>query len=364
MKDTYTSSGVNYQVLDTVKKLAQTEGTKTAKNIPGNFKEVPGIRGESAYVIESSKCYYATVIEGLGTKNLIADEYAASSGKTYYASIAQDTVAMIVNDLITVGARPLVISAYWATGNSGFWHNTKRAKDLINGWKRSCDLCLCSWGGGETPTLTGIVSDDSIELAGSCFGIVEPKNLLLTENKILPGDTIVFLNSNGVHANGLTLVRKLAKNLKKGYQEILSNGKTFGEELLKPTYLYSQYIQELFTQKLEIHYLVNITGHGLRKLMRPRKELTYRISKLPKPSPLFQFIQKKAAASDRDMYATFNMGVGFAMYLPQKSAKKAIAQAAKFGFTAWIGGTIEKGEKKVILEERNIEYGTKDLNIR
>ncbi|MBI5452507.1 phosphoribosylformylglycinamidine cyclo-ligase, partial [Candidatus Gottesmanbacteria bacterium] len=141
MSLSYKKSGVNYDLLDPVKRLAQVAGLKTANNILGlDFREISTSRGETAYVLEAAECYHAFVQEGLGTKNLVADEMRKITGKTYYETIAQDTVAMIINDLITVGARPLSILAYWAVGNSGWFADKKRNNDLVNGWKKACDL--------------------------------------------------------------------------------------------------------------------------------------------------------------------------------------------------------------------------------
>src|SRR6185295_1339192 len=139
------------------------------------FSEVESSRGESAYVVDVGPFYLASIVECLGSKALVADEMAALTGGSFYAGIAQDTIAMAVNDLITVGATPLVVQAYWAAGGSDWFADADRGRALIEGWKRACEVCNVSWGGGETPALGGIVEAGRIDLAAACTGIVSPK---------------------------------------------------------------------------------------------------------------------------------------------------------------------------------------------
>ena len=168
---TYKQSGVNYETIDYLKRIAQQAGGKTVNNLPENYKEVTTSRGESAHVVDNGEYYFASVIEGLGTKSLVADEMYRLTGKTYYDSLAYDTVAMIVNDLITVGAKPLTLMAYWAAGSSDWFRDKKRADDLVSGWTKASQDSGAVWGGGETPVLSGIINEEVIDLAGACFGI-------------------------------------------------------------------------------------------------------------------------------------------------------------------------------------------------
>ena len=363
-KISYQSAGVNYTSLDAVKRFAQSEGLKTKTHLPPSFKEVSASRGESAYVLETSDSYLAFVQEGLGTKNLVADEMRKITSKTYYEAIAQDTVAMIINDLITVGARPISLMAYWAVGESIWFEDKKRSEDLVRGWKKACERAGVVWGGGETPALKNIVMPETIDLAGSAFGIIKPKNRLVTGGQLGHGDVIILLESSGIHANGLTLVRTISDQLSKSYATKLSNGNTFGEEILKPTSIYSTLVNEILDSHIPIHYMANITGHGWRKLMRAEQSFRYVIDNVPPISPLFQFIQQQAGLPDFEMYATFNMGAGFALYVHPKDAQKVISLAKKQNIKAWIGGSVEKGEKQVIIKPLGITYTSKDLNIR
>lgn len=367
MKDkylSYTKAGINYDLIDFLKREAQKEGKKTANNFTLDFEEEKLSRGESAYVFHKGNLYFAFVIEGLGTKNLVADEMYKMLGKTFYDNLAKDTVAMIVNDIIVVGAKPLVIQAYWAAGNSDWFKDKKRIKDLIVGWRKACDLSGAVWGGGETPILKGVINEEALDLAGACFGIIEPKNRLTLGEKLHAGDTIILLESNGIHANGLSLARKIAERLPEKYLTRISDGRSYGEALLDPTIIYSKLIQELFENRIDIHYMVNITGHGWRKLMRAKKSFTYRIKDIPPVPPVLEFMVKKGPLKEKEAYGTLNMGAGFAVFVPKNDVKKVLIIAKQNNIKVYPYGLVEDGGKQVIIEPKNLIYEGESLKIR
>ena len=163
---TYATTGVNYEAMDPLKRMAQLKARETAKNLEtAGYREIEASRGESAYVWEEPTKYGAFVIEGLGTKNKVADAMRKITGRTYHDQIAQDDVAMIVNDLITVGARPLVVDAYFAAGSDTWFNDTQRMEDLTDGFRDACNLAGAVWGGGESPTLKGIILEEEFTLA-------------------------------------------------------------------------------------------------------------------------------------------------------------------------------------------------------
>lgn len=364
-KITYQSSGVNYENLDRIKKLAQSKAQSTSNNLASSgFKAVEESRGETAFVWDEGGSLRALVIESLGTKSTIAKEVLEKTGKSYFAEIAQDTVAMIINDLIVVGAKPLVVNAYFGLGNSDWLLENNKGQELINGFAEACNLSGTVWGGGETPSLTGIVQENAIDLAGSAVGIINPKNRLTLGDKIQSGDAIIFIESNGIHANGISLVRKIADSLPERYEIKLPAGLTLGESVLRPTHIYARVVEALFKEGLSIHYLSNITGHGFRKIMRAKNEFTYEINQLPEVDELFKFIQEKSAMSDEDMYGTFNMGAGFAVILPETESDRACEIISDSGFKAIIAGKVKSGEKQVIIKPLNIIFKSESLNIR
>ncbi len=364
-KQTYAQSGVDYSAMDPIKVLAQKSAQATASNLKAfEAQEVRASRGESAYVWEEPDAYRALVIEGLGTKNLVADAVRKITGKTYYDSIAQDTIAMIVNDLIVVGALPQVVNAYFAIGDSNWMLDEERAQDLINGWAAACMKIGATWGGGETPTLKGVIEPSTIDLGGSAVGVINPKERLVLGDKLVPGDVIVLIESSGIHANGITFVRSMAEKTPGIYETKLPNGRLFGEAILTPTHLYVELVRDILESDVDIHYMVNITGHGWRKLMRATKELKYVIDKIPEPQAEFMFMQKQAGVDNDEMYGNFNMGAGFAIYVPQYDAQKVVELAAANNFKAIVAGKVEAGSKQVIIKPKNITFAGDTLEVR
>ncbi|WP_343622514.1 AIR synthase related protein [Roseateles puraquae] len=362
---TYDQAGVNYDLIDPLKVTAQRAAAATASHLAGHgFSEVKASRGESAYVVDVGPFYVASIVECLGTKTLVADEMAKLTGKSYFAGIAQDTIAMAVNDLITVGATPLVVQAYWAAGGSDWFGDAQRAQALVAGWKAACDTCQVAWGGGETPALAGIVEDGRIDLAASCTGLINPKERLSVGDKLGPGDAIVLLASSGIHANGLSLARKLAERLPQGYLTEIEPGLTYGEALLAPTALYSPVTEALWKAGIAPHYCANITGHGWRKLLRHPSALTYRIHTVPPKTAVLDFIQKQAGQDDREAYSTLNMGAGFAIFVKASDAERTAQVARDCGIAAWVAGTVEAGEKQLLIEPLGIRFSENDLHLR
>lgn len=362
---TYAASGVDYSSVDPIKVQAQASAADTAPNLSKfDAQELTASRGESAYVWQEGEVYRSLVIEGLGTKNLVADAVRGFTGKSHYDTIAQDTIAMIVNDLIVVGAMPQVINAYFAIGDPDWMQDAARASDLIRGWGAACQLVGATWGGGETPMLKDIIAPDTIDIAGSATGVVGLKENLVLGDKLSAGDAVVLIESSGIHANGVTFVRSLAEKDPAIYQAKLTDGRSFGEAILTPTHLYVELVRSLQAAKLDIHYMVNVTGHGWRKLMRAVKPFTYQISHVPEPPAEFTFMQEQSGADDKEMYGNFNMGAGFAIYLPKDQAQEVVDIAAKQNLKAWIAGEVQAGPKQVVIEPKNITFAGDSLEVR
>lgn len=370
------ATGVDYTAMDEAKRYAQTAAAETAASLANhNLFEVGLSRGESAYIVDYEDYYQASTIEGLGTKNLVADlmvksELAhqvsdESKAREYYRNIGIDTVATIVNDLITVGATPEMVMAHWAVGGPEWFENKPRWQGLVDGWKDGCDQADAVWGPGETAQLSGIIFPDTIELSGAATGRIYPKERLTAGGeKLQAGDTIILIESSGIHANGLTKAREIAEMLPDGFTTSLPSGKTFGEALLTPTRIYAKLQDELFKAGIDIHYMVNITGHGWRKLMRANKDFTYRIHTVPVPQEEFDLIQQTGNFSDEQMYAAFNMGAGFAFYIPAKQTQQALDVARQMGYKSWDAGVVEEGSKQVLIDTKSITYKEEDLQIK
>lgn len=355
---------VDYSTADPAKVLAQQEGKATSVNLPFGFKEVEGTRGESAYVFDMGELYGALVQEGLGTKSLIAQSIYADTGKPFFAEVAQDTVATFINDLVSVGATPVVTNAYWSSSSYKWLADRQLTEDFIRGWRKACDKSRVVWGGGETQSLPDVVVDGALELAGSAFGVIKPKEQLVTDKKLQAGDAIVLIESSGVHANGISLIREIAKKLEDGYQTKLSDGSTFGEVALTPTHIYAQLIRELFNKDLDIHYLSNITGHGWRKLMRANRTFSYVLEEIPPVASIFDFIAEQSGNDEAEMYGNYNMGAGYAVYLPVSQALTAQQTAEELGLKSWLAGRVEEGPKQVIIKPKGITFAGETLRVR
>ncbi len=362
----YEQSGVVYDLIDPLKVAAQRAAAATAPQLARHgFTEVAASRGESAYVVDVGPMCIASIVECLGSKALVADEMARLTGRTdHYAGIAQDTIAMAVNDLITVGATPLVVQAYWAAGGSDWFGDAARAQALVAGWQRACEVCGVAWGGGETPALAGIVEAGRIDLAASCTGIVNPKTRLTLGDALGPGDAIVLLASSGIHANGLSLARKLVERLPQGYLTEVEPGLSYGDALLAPTVLYAPVTEALWKAGIVPHYAANITGHGWRKLLRHPAAFTYRMHAVPPVPPVLRFIQQHARQDDAEAYGTLNMGAGFALFVAGGDAERTVQTARGLGIDAWVAGTVEAGPKQLLIEPIGVTFGDDALQLR
>ena len=352
MSLSYESSGVRYDQLDAFKRACQKAARTTAGALaPHGYGEPATTRGESAYLIEAADHFLAHVEEGLGTKNLVADAVYAATGKCFYREIAIDTVATIVNDLITCGALPISVAMHAAVGDSGWFGDATRTNALVAGFAEGCRTAGAVWGGGETPTLGGVVEPAAIVLAGSAIGKIFPKQLRIVGD-VRDGDAILFFASSGVQTNGLSLCRRLAAQLPRSYRTPIGHGdpREFGEALLAPSVIYVAFVRECQRQGLKLNYVAHVTGHGWRKLMRLEEPFVYEITS-PRPAPaLFEFMMEAGPIERREAYATFNMGVGFAAYVSPSHVDAALAIAKATGYDAWLAGRVKKeGTRKAVV---------------
>jgi phosphoribosylformylglycinamidine cyclo-ligase len=366
--DPYARAGVDYAVVDPGKLLAQRAAASTARELGARgAREVSESRGESAYVVALGDRYLATVTEALGTKNLVADAVRGYAHKTFYDAIGKDTVATILNDLATVGARPVCITAYWGAGSSEWFADQERMSDLVTGWTAACSEARCAWGGGETQVLTGMIDPNVLVLGGSATGFVANERELLLGSRVSAGDVILFAPATGIHANGLSLARRVAASLPKGYETPVpgdAQGRSFGEVLLDATPLYGVLLEAMFDAGAEVHYAVNVTGHGFRKLMRSTNELSYVVSALPVVPPVLAMLVEASRLTVEEAYGTFNMGAGFAFYVARASAEAALEAGRAMGTELCVAGRVERGRRRVVLEPLGVTFEGATLAIR
>ena len=358
----YSSAGVDYQVLDAGKRAALSAAISTSKLLSAHGgRALDDSRGEPAFVFELGEQTLGFVLEGLGTKSIIARLVEEQLGIMAFDNVAYDTVAAIVNDLCCVGALPLVVNAYFATGASEWYSDRARHAALLAGWQQGCIDAGATWGGGESPSLPELVSGQEIELAGSSVGVIPGKPILGDE--LAPGDELVFVASSGLHANGSSLARMVAGRLPHRYATRLASGRTLGESLLDASVIYVPLVRALLESAAPVHYLSHITGHGLLKLMRPRRDLAYRVQQLPEVPEVLAFLVEEAGMSPHEAYRTFNMGVGFAVYCASGSGADVADVAGGLGLAAHVAGTVEAGPRRVILSELGLVMAGDDLDL-
>lgn len=361
----YGEAGVDYDVLDAGKRraLAAALGTSAFAARRG-AAVVDGSRGEPAVVMSVGGVTLASVLECLGTKSSIAREYEELTGVDRFDAVGYDTVAAAVNDLVCVGAVPLLVNAYFATGSAG-WYAGSRHGSLVAGWRRACEEAGAAWGGGESPTLAGIVAPDEIDLAASALGIVPAAaGAPWLGADLAPGDEIVLLASTGLHANGASLARRVAAALPDGLAASLPSGRAFGEALLDESAIYAGALDAVREAGVPVHYVSHVTGHGLRKLMRADRELTYRISELPPVPEVLAVLAAHAGLGAAEAYGTLNMGAGLAVYCAAAAGGDVVAAAASAGHAAVVAGLVEAGPRRVILEPVGVSYSASDLQVR
>ena len=368
MSLSYESSGVRYDQLDAFKRACQKAARTTAGELAAHdYAEPATTRGESAYLIEGADHFLAHVEEGLGTKNLVADAVYQQTGRCFYDAIAIDTVATIVNDLVTCGARPISVAMHAAVGDSGWFADAQRMELLVAGWAEGCRRAGAVWGGGETPTLKGIVNPDVIVLAGSAIGKIEPKSQRITGD-VQAGDAIIFLASTGVQTNGLSLCRLIADKLPEGYATPIGHGdpRSYGEALLAASAIYVDFVVQCQMAGIKLNYVAHVTGHGWRKLMRLEEPFVYEITEPQAIPALFQFMMAAGPITVREAYATFNMGVGFAAYVSPDVVDAVLAAAKAAGHDAWIAGQVKKegGRKAVTIPLLGLAYEADTLQVR
>jgi len=357
------SNLVGYEYLDPFKRLCLEAALKTSNRF---VKQEPLTLGESASVVwDNHGNGTATVIEGLGTKSIIAQVmYELTKDPSGFSAIARDNAAMILNDLITVGAIPTTINMYMAVGNAELLKDEVRNRAIVDGFLQACLESNVLWTGGETPALRDIIISTEFDFAGSATGMVF-KDTILHGDKICPEDRIILIESSGVHANGISAARGIVSSLSDGYLHKMPSGQLYGKALLKPTANYVPIMNRIIDEKIELHYAVNITGHGLRKLMRAVKPLHYVVERLFPVLEEFLVIQKHNSYTMESMYLNYNMGQGFALYAPQSSVKRIIEICNEYNLSAIDAGYIKADtSKKLSLVEPQIFVEGSSLDIR
>jgi phosphoribosylformylglycinamidine cyclo-ligase len=336
MSEAYKNAGVDvhagYEAVRRIKPLAERT------HIPGVLAGLGGFGG----CFELPKGYDEPVLvsgtDGVGTKLKLA----FMTGR--HNTVGIDAVAMCVNDIVCQGAKPLYFLDYIATSKI----DPALIEAIIDGVSEGCMQSGCALIGGETAEMAGMYQDGEYDIAGFAVGIAE-KSKVITGQRVEAGDALIGVASSGVHSNGFALIRKIVFDMQKLSADsyVPELGKTIGDELLTPTKLYARLLGGL-TGRFDIRGAANITGGGwienIPRLLGSNASvrLVMDANAVPVP-PVFTLLQKWGGISNRDMYNTFNMGVGLVLAVPAAQANDVILAAEALGEKAYVAGSVEAG---------------------
>jgi len=300
--------------------------------------------GYFANVIDIGGIGLAICTDGVGSKSVVATML------NRYDTIGIDCVAMNVNDLICVGARPVSMVDYIAVETADAAMLDAVAIGLAEGARQAG----VSISGGEIAQLKGVVH--GFDLVGMAVGLV-PLDRIIIGSALLPGDIVIGVASDGIHSNGLTLARRvLLKEAGLGIDRIMPElGVPLGEELLRPTPIYVPEMLAVIDEVPAVKALINITGDGLLNLPRVAARVGFELDTLPPPPPIFELIQQSGAVEDAEMFEVFNMGVGFCVLAAPEDAEKVLAILTRYNRRAQvIGRVVADAAKEVRLPRQGL----------
>ena len=340
--ESYAAAGVDvtagYESVERIKPMVEST------YIPGVMGTLGGFGGMFAPdVAGMKKPVLVSGTDGVGTKLRLAQLMDK------HDTIGIDCVAMCVNDIICGGAAPLFFLDYIACGKN----DPARIAEIVTGITEGCRQSECALVGGETAEHPGLMPDEDYDVAGFSVGIVDEEKII-DGKRLAQDDVLVGLASTGVHSNGFSLVRKVFDvehaDLKTPMDAL--GGKSLGETLLTPTRIYVKAIKALLKAGVDIHAVSHITGGGfyenVPRMMTDGLTARIRLDSFPK-LPIFQLIQDKGNIPQRDMYNTFNMGIGMILALPAGQAQQALSVLADAGESAYAIGEVVAGADGVEL---------------
>ncbi len=324
---TYKDSGVDIDAGD-----AFARGLKKINPAIGGFGGLISIpRGMTSPRLVAST-------DGVGSKILIADELKQ------YDTIGIDLVAMVVNDIIAMGAQPTAFLDYYAVESL----RTNDALDIMRGITEGCNQAGCDLVGGETAELPGIYPKGGFDLAGFGVGFVE-KRRVIDGSSIRPGDVVIGLPSSGIHSNGYSLARRVL--LETDPEPKGKARRAILEQMLRPTSIYVKPILKLL-KKVNVRGIAHITGGGipgnLVRVLPPKCQAVIDTTAWDRPE-IFELIQAKGPVDSEEMYRVFNMGIGMCVVVPEKQVTEAIKILRRSLVHAIVIGYIKKGATRVVL---------------
>lgn len=331
---TYKESGVDIN-LEEVTISALTSNLKETLQ----FRDVITESGHFAAMIRLKDKALAMSTDGVGSKILVAELLDK------YDTVGIDCVAMVVNDLLCVGAEPLAMVDYLAVEKPDPKVAAQIGKGLAEGAKQARVAMI----GGETASLPEIVNN--FDLAGTGIGVVD-LDRMVTGADIQEGDVLIGIASSGIHSNGLSLARRVfLEEAKLTVHDALPGHPhiTVGEELIKPTRIYVKPVMDLLKSEVKVHGLVHITGGGFNNLKRLKKEMGYKINNLPPVKPIFQSMYSLGVPLE-EMYQVFNMGIGMVVMVPAEDGPSTIKIIEKYDQAYEIGKAVPDKKERITLK--------------
>lgn len=305
------------------------------------FGEVLDIGRHFTGLVDFGEHALSLCTDGVGTKLIVANAMKR------WDTVGIDCVALNVNDMICVGAEPLAFVDYLAVSK----YDTEVVRQIGVGLNRGAELANVNLIGGEFSTVPEIVKE--FDLAGTCMGFVK-KDRMITGEQVRPGDSIIGLRSSGIHSNGLTLARKVIYSSGLSNQAELPIGhEKVGDSLLEPSTIYVRPVMDL-TKEFDVKGMANITGGGYRNIARMSSDAEFRIDDPFEPQAIFENIQSLGKIDVREMYQTFNMGLGFTAVVSRDDAD-LVVNFLKGRVEAKVIGSVVEG-KGVTIPEKDIHY--------
>ena len=328
----YKDAGVNkeegYRAVDKIKDAAKSTHSANVLTGLGSFGSMYALGQYKDPVLVSGT-------DGVGTKLEVAIK------TKNYDTVGQDCVAMVVNDILCHGAKPMFFLDYLACGRL----DSDVSSRLVIGMANACKETETALVGGETAEMPGFYKEGDYDIAGFAVGVVE-RDEIITGDKIKEGDVIVALKSNGLHSNGFSLVRKLVPDFNVEFE-----GAPIHEELLKPTRLYVKPVLDLL-KEVEVAGIAHITGGGLEenvpRIIPNGLQADIKLADV-QVLPIFKYLASKGV-NEHEMFGTFNMGVGMVIVVDKSLAEKTVASLNAKGEDAYIIGEIKKGDTKICLK--------------
>ena len=278
--------------------------------------------------------------DSVGTKILVAAELGQ------WDTIGIDCVGMNANDMITAGIEPVAFVDYVAVDR----YDADVARQIGVGLNRGAEMANLTIIGGEIAVVPEIVR--GYDLAGTCLGIAKRKDVV-DGRRVRVGDVIIGVASTGIHSNGLTLARRVFRDAGLALDDALPGARgSVGDALLEPTAIYVRPVMKV-VRRHEVHGMANITGGGVRNLLRLKASVQVRITDPIRPQPIFGAIQTLAGISDEEMYQTFNMGMGYAVVAPEEEARGIVRDLRPFA--AKVVGSVARG-KGATLPAKGLAY--------